>query len=424
MTDLVDDLKYRGLLHDSTDEAQLREHLSQPRVVYCGFDPSRDSLTIGNLVPLLMLRRFQLAGHTPVVVMGGGTGLVGDPSGKDAERQLLGPEQVADNVRAQRPIFESALSFEGENAARLVNNLDWLSQLSFLDVLRDVGKHFSVNMMIQKDSVKTRLEQRDHGISYTEFSYMILQAYDFLWLFQNQGVTVQVGGSDQWGNVVAGIDLVRRVERKEAYGLTNPLVTKSDGGKFGKTESGAVWLTTARTSAYAFYQFWLNTPDADVDHYLKTFTFLERAEIETLVKSHQSDPGKRTAQRALADHVTRTLHGEAARQQAEAAARALFSGEVAELPEALLGEVFANAPSSTHESSLLAEGGLGAVDLLVMTQVAKSKRQARQFLDEGAISVNGVRIDQGFLLTRSGLLHDKMALIRRGRKTWHVTLWS
>ncbi|HEY6727002.1 MAG TPA: tyrosine--tRNA ligase, partial [Polyangiaceae bacterium] len=310
MTDLLQDLAWRGLVHDSTDLEQLRQHLAEPRRVYAGFDPSRDSLTIGNLVPLLLLKRFQLAGHTPVVVMGGGTGLVGDPSGKDSERQLLGPEQVAANVAAQRPIYENVLSFTGAAAGELRNNLDWLGPLSFLQVLRDTGKHFSVNMMIQKDSIKSRLETRDQGISYTEFSYMILQAYDYLWLFQNAAVTVQLGGSDQWGNVVAGIDLVRRVERKEAHGLTVPLVTKSDGGKFGKTEAGAVWLTAKYTSAYAFYQFWLNTSDADLERYLKIFTFLSRQDIEALLARHAENPSAREAQRTLAEAVTSLVHGE------------------------------------------------------------------------------------------------------------------
>jgi len=427
---LLDDLAWRGLVHDSTDLAQLRQHLAKPRRVYAGFDPSRDSLTIGNLVPILLLRRFQLAGHTPVVIMGGGTGLVGDPSGKDSERQLLTDEQVAANVDAQRPIFQNVLSFDGDDAAgasppaELRNNLDWLGSLGFLQVLRDTGKHFSVNMMIQKDSIKNRLETRDQGISYTEFSYMILQAYDYLWLYQNAGVTVQLGGSDQWGNVVAGIDLVRRVERKEAHGLTVPLVTKSDGGKFGKTESGAVWLTAKYTSAYAFYQFWLNTADTDLERYLKIFTFLSRGETEALLARHAENPGAREGQRTLAEAVTTLVHGERGLREARAASEALFSGNVSELAAETLSEVFANAPSSAHDRALLGGPGLGAVDLLLLAEVVKSKREAREFLDNGAISINGNRVDQSFVLTPGALLHDKMALIRRGRKNWHVTLWS
>jgi len=424
LDDLLSDLAWRGLVHDSTDLTQLRQHLAEPRRVYAGFDPSRDSLTIGNLVPILLLRRFQLAGHTPIVVMGGGTGLVGDPSGKDSERQLLTDEQVATNVEAQRPIFQNVLSFDGANAAELKNNLGWLGSLGFLQVLRDTGKHFSVNMMIQKDSIKNRLETRDQGISYTEFSYMILQAYDYLWLYQNAGVTLQLGGSDQWGNVVAGIDLVRRVERKEAHGLTVPLVTKSDGGKFGKTESGAVWLTAKYTSAYAFYQFWLNTPDSDLERYLKIFSFVPRREIEALLARHSENPGAREGQRTLAEAVTTLVHGERGLHEARAASEALFSGNVNELAAETLSEVFANAPSSTHDRALLDGPGLGAVDLLLLAEVVKSKREAREFLDNGAISINGNRVDQSFVLTPGALLHDKMALIRRGRKNWHVTLWS
>jgi tyrosyl-tRNA synthetase len=295
--------------------------------------------------------------------------------------------------------------------------------MSFLEALRDTGKHFSVNMMIQKDSIKNRLHERDQGISYTEFSYMILQAYDFLWLYRNAGVTLQLGGSDQWGNIVAGIDLVRRVVHKEAYGLTVPLVTKSDGGKFGKTETGAIWLTSKYTSAYAFYQFWVNTPDADVERYLKIFTFLTRSEIEALVAEHQANPGRREAQRRLAWEVTRVVHGEQQVADAEAASRALFSGDVAGLPEAMLQEAFSGAPSSEHALSELGEG-LGAVDLLLLAAVAKSKREARQFLDSGAISINGDRVDQSFVLTKTHLLHENVVLIRRGRKTWHVARFS
>lgn len=424
MTDLLDDLSWRGLLHDTTDIERLREHLNESRRVYAGFDPSKDSLTIGNLVPILLLRRFQLAGHTPVVVMGGGTGLVGDPSGKDAERQLLSQEQVVSNVAAQRTIYEHVLSFEGPAPAELKNNLDWLGELGFLEVLRDVGKHFAVNMMIQKDSIKSRLETRDQGISYTEFSYMILQAYDYLWLYQNADVTVQLGGSDQWGNVVAGIDLIRRVTRHEAHGLTVPLVTKSDGGKFGKTESGAVWLTANRTTPYAFYQFWLNTPDADLERYLKIFTFLSRTEIEALVRRHAENPGAREGQRVLAEEVTRVVHGAEAVAEARKAAQALFSGDIHELGEAALSEVFASAPSSAHDRALLEGEGVGVVDLLLLAKVVKSKREAREFVANGAISINGGRVDPSFVLTQDKLLHDKMALIRRGKKNWYVTRWS
>ncbi|MET0794296.1 MAG: tyrosine--tRNA ligase, partial [Polyangiaceae bacterium] len=306
---LLDDLAFRGLIHQQTNPEGLREHLGTSRAVYCGFDPTRDSLTIGNLVPLLLLRRFQQAGHRPVVIAGGGTGMIGDPSGKDAERQLLSLEQIEANVNGQRAIYERLLDFTGPNAAVVLNNADWLKNLGYLEVLRDVGKYFSINMMIQKDSVRDRLQNREQGISYTEFSYMLLQAYDFLHLWEQHSVTLQVCGSDQWGNVVSGIDLIRRKHQAEAFGLTAPLVTKSDGGKFGKTEAGAIWLHESRTSAYAFYQFWLNTPDSDVLKYLKIFTFLAHEELERLSAEHEANPGARAAHRALAEQVTELVHG-------------------------------------------------------------------------------------------------------------------
>src|SRR3954471_2110304 len=285
--DLLDDLAFRGLIHQQTNADGLRAHLTAARALYCGFDPTKDSLTIGNLVPLLMLRRFQQAGHRPVVIAGGGTGMIGDPSGKDAERQFLSPEQIEINVRGQLAIYERLLDFTGPNAAIILNNADWLKHLGYLEVLRDIGKFFSINMMIQKDSVRDRLHNREQGISYTEFSYMLLQAYDFLHLWEKHEVTLQVCGSDQWGNVVGGIDLIRRKHQAEACGLTAPLVTKSDGTKFGKTETGAIWLHESRTSAYAFYQFWLNTADSDVLKFLKIFTFLEQDEILRLSAEHE-----------------------------------------------------------------------------------------------------------------------------------------
>jgi tyrosyl-tRNA synthetase len=280
MADLFEDLAYRGLIYQETNPGGLRAHCAEgSRGVYCGFDPTAASLTIGNLVVLLLLRRFQLAGHRPVALMGGGTGLIGDPSGKEAERQIRTHEEVRANIDGQRPIFERILDFSGPAAATLVDNVDWLGKLTFIEALRDIGKHFSVNMMIQKDSVRERLASREQGISYTEFSYMLLQAYDFFHLFAERGVTIQAAGSDQWGNIVAGVDLVRRKRQAEVYGITAPLVTKADGSKFGKTESGALWLTGERTSPYAFYQFWLNTSDADVERYLKIFTLLDRPVI-------------------------------------------------------------------------------------------------------------------------------------------------
>ncbi|MEO1584988.1 MAG: tyrosine--tRNA ligase [Planctomycetota bacterium] len=449
--DLIDELTWRGLLYQCTDEPGLREHLGTgPKRIYCGFDPTADSLTIGNLVPIMALRHARRAGHEPVVVMGGGTGLIGDPSGKSAERTLLTPEQVEEHIAGQRPIFESLLGAE----TSIVNNADWLGEISYLDALRGIGKHFSVNMMMQKESVKSRLEDRDQGISYTEFSYMVLQAFDFAYLNRAMGVTVQFGGSDQYGNMVAGSDLIRRVKFSEfvfargggrfdpaaldrrdpadpsgrsvaeqltpaAFALTQPLVTKSDGGKFGKTESGAVWLTRERTSPYAYYQFWLNTADADVSRFLRTFTLLPREEIERLERSMAENPAAREAQRTLAAEATALLHGEAEAQQAEAASRALFSGDLRSLGAELLDEVLSGAPLTVASRDSLGSG-LALVDLLIDTRLAKSKREARQFLESGSVSVNGDKADAARTLSSSDLMHGRVIAIRRGKKSWHV----
>jgi len=403
-----------------TSRPELDRHLAEERRVYCGFDPTRASLTIGNLVSILLLRRFQLAGHKPVVVMGGGTGLIGDPSGKDAERQLLTPELVRQNVAGQRPIFERVLDFSGPHAASIINNADWIEKLRYVDVLRDVGKHFSVNMMIQKDSVRARLEEREHGISYTEFSYMILQAYDFAHLASAEQVTLQVGGSDQWGNIALGVDLTRRLHAREVFGLTTPLLTKSDGGKFGKTEQGAVWLTADGTSPYAFYQFWINAADEDVPRFLRVFSLRPLPEIERLLLEHGENPAQRTGQQALAEELTTLLHGAEGLLAAQRATQALFSGDVTSLEPALLDEVFRGAPSVDLDPSLLGGDGLDVVDLLVLGEVAKSKREARQYLASGAVSLNGERVSESQRIGPSQLLHGRLILVRRGKKTWHV----
>jgi len=418
--DLLEDLAFRGLIHQQTNPDGLRAHLQSPRAVYCGFDPTRDSLTIGNLVPILLLRRFQRAGHRPVVIAGGGTGMIGDPSGKDAERQLLSLEQIEKNIAGQRAIFEGLLDFSGPNAAVILNNADWLKGIGYLEMLRDVGKFFSINMMIQKDSVRDRLQNREQGISYTEFSYMLLQAYDFLHLFEHHGVTLQVCGSDQWGNVVSGIDLIRRKHQAEAFGLTAPLVTKADGGKFGKTETGAIWLDRTRTSAYAFYQFWLNTADADVIKFLKIYTFLDHAEILRLTSEHEANPGARAAHRALAEHVTELVHGAEGLARARAATQALFSGDVASLPRATLEELFESAPAVTLPKARLEGEGIPAVDFLVEAGVVKSKREAREFLSTNAISISARKADAETRVTTDWLLFGEIALIRRGKKNWHV----
>jgi len=445
--------------------------------LYNGFDPTADSLTIGNLVPIMLMRRFQRAGHTPIVLQGGATGLIGDPSGKEAERGLRSREEVEANIAAQRPIFERLLDFgEGAsagadgggdgggervslarngNAARIVNNDAWFRQMDVYTWLREVGKHFSVNQMIARDSVKNRLE-REQGISYTEFSYMLLQAWDFWYLWDTEGVSLQTAGADQWGNIVSGCDLVRRLhnfdqetgevrgarrigawERShQAFGLTTPLVTKADGTKFGKTESGAVWLSHRRpsgkagTSPYGYYQFWLNASDADVGRFLRIFTEAPLEEIRALESSHAEAPQRREAQRRLAREATALLHGAEAMRRAEEAAKALFSGEVRALDMETLEEVFAAVPATEHAKSMLAaEGGSGGADpggvgdpieLVAQTSLASSKSEARKHLAAGAISVNGEKIDADRRLGVDDLLHGRVMCLRRGKKSWHV----
>jgi tyrosyl-tRNA synthetase len=430
--DFISELQWRGLVHQITDEAALRQHLATPgRRAYAGFDPTADSLTIGNLVPVMLLVHFARAGHNPVVLMGGGTGLIGDPSGKSAERELQSEDKVRANVESQREIFGRV--FANANCAMppITNNADWLSKLGYIEVLRDVGKYFSVNAMIQRDSVKNRLESREQGISYTEFSYMILQAYDFLHLFRAQNVTLQMGGSDQFGNIVSGCDLIRRAvahghhagEHAESFGLSAPLVTKADGGKFGKTESGAVWLSPHRTSPYAYYQFWLNCADADVGKFLRIFTLLDRTTIESFEAEQAANPGARAAQRALARAATSLMHGQSEMEAAEHAAAALFSGDITKLPLATLLEALAAAPQSSHDKSQLAGEGAPLLDLLATT-LCKSKSEARQALTDGSISVNGVKAAMTTRLTSSDLLHGQVIALRRGKKNWHVTRWA
>ncbi|MDD9937637.1 MAG: tyrosine--tRNA ligase [Myxococcales bacterium] len=427
----LDELKWRGLLHQTTaTEEIVRAHLATPgRVGYCGFDPTMDSLTIGNFIAIKLLMHWQRAGHRPIALMGGGTGLIGDPSGKDAERRLLDRDQIKANVAGIQDILERFLDFDGDNGARVVDNGDWLSKLGFLEVLRDVGKHFSVNAMIQKDSVRDRLENREQGISYTEFSYMLLQAYDFLHLKKTCGCTVQVAGSDQYGNIVAGIDLIhhhlgREGKAGEAYGITAPLVTKADGKKIGKTEQGAIWLSADRTSPYAFYQYWINADDADVVSFLRWFTFLDQARVEELASQHEAAPHERTAQRELAREMTRLVHGAAELAKVEAASKALFESDVRALDEAMLGEVFADVPHSEHTADALGAEGVSLVEVLPQTSLASSKREAKQFLGSGSVAVNGEKVAADYRLTGRDLLHGSRIMLRRGKKKWHATHWS
>ena len=424
----LEELTWRGLLHQMTSPDATRRHLQDVgRVGYCGFDPTRPSLTIGNLLPLMLLQHWQRAGHKPIVLMGGGTGLIGDPSGKDSERKLLREEDIEANIAGQRRIMERLIDFS-HGGATLVNNADWLGKLSYIQVLRDVGKHFSVNAMIQKDSVRERLDNREQGISYTEFSYMLLQAYDFLHLRRTMDCTVQVAGSDQYGNIVAGIDLIRREFGREdghvdAYGITAPLVTGADGKKIGKTERGAVWLSPEDTSPYAFYQYWLNCADADVENFLKWYTMLGRKEIEAIMAAHREAPHQRAAQRRLAEEVTQMVHGQDALHAVEQASQALFGGDIRALSEDLLAQVFADVPSSEHARVSLEGDGVALVDLLPETTLASSKREARQFLEAGAVSLNGERTSLDHRLRTSDLLHGHTILLKRGKKLWHATRW-
>lgn len=425
----LDEIKWRGLLHQTTAQDELRAHLETPgRLAYAGFDPTADSLTVGHLIPIMLLQHWQRAGHKPVVLIGGGTGLIGDPSGKDSERTLQTREQVDANVAGQRKVLGRFLDFSDEQSgAVLVNNRDWLEKLGYLEVLRTVGKHFSINAMIQRDSVKTRLESREQGISYTEFSYMLLQAYDYLHLHRTLGVTLQMAGSDQYGNIVGGVDLIRRDAQgagHEAFGLTAPLLLRADGKKFGKSEKGAVWLSADRTSPYAFYQFWINVDDADVGSYLKLFTFLPQDEIASLVAAHDKEPHKREAQRTLARAMTQLVHGADHVRAAERAAEALFQGDVRAIDAGVFDDALADVPRSEHQKALLAGDGIALLELLPLTSLVSSKREARQFLESGAVAVNG---DKATLATRLGegdLVHGKAILLKRGKKNWHLTHWQ
>ena len=433
-TSFLDELSWRGLLHQQTAAEELKRHLAEgSRVAYAGFDPTSDALHIGNLVPIKLLMHWQRAGHKPIALMGGGTGLIGDPSGRDGERTLMDRDHVEANIASQRRTMERLLDFEPSrpNAAVIVNNLDWLEPLGFIEVLRDVGKHFSVNMMIQKDSVRERLEGREQGISYTEFSYMILQAYDFLHLRRTADCTVQMAGSDQYGNIVAGIDLIRREfghEHAHAYGVTAPLIERSDGRKMSKSTGQAVWLsadTADATSPYAFYQYWINLPDADVVAWLKCFSMLDREAVDGLACEHEAEPHKRRAHIGLARHMTEMIHGPDELKRVETATEALFgSGDLRGLDEQTLEEVFADVPHSTHDKAQLAGDGAALSEVLVRTTLAGSKREARQHLSSGAISVNGVKCADDQRLTTGDLLPGATILLRRGKKNWHATKWQ
>lgn len=416
---LLEDLKFRGLINQMTDEEGLAKLLSEEKIkLYCGFDPTADSLHIGHLLPALMLRRFQLAGHHPIALVGGATGLIGDPSGKKAERTLNSAETVAEWTKRLGEQLAKFLDFEGENPAVMANNYDWIGSMDLITFLRDVGKNFGLNYMLAKDTVQSRLET---GISFTEFSYMILQSLDFLNLYEKENCRLQIGGSDQWGNITAGLELIRKTkEDAKAFGLTIPLVTKADGTKFGKTEGGAVWLDSEKTTPYEFYQFWINTDDRDVVKYLKYFTFLSHEEILELEKATEEAPEKRLAQKALAEEMTKLVHGEEALNQAIRISEALFSGDIKSLSGAEIAQGFKDVPSYTNT-----EENIGLVDLLVAAKISPSKRQAREDIQNGAIYVNGERVtDVSATLQETDQIDGKYTIIRRGKKKYTLIVHS
>ena len=411
---LLDDLTWRGSIAQSTDRAELEKYLSSPGAsLYLGFDPTAPSLHIGNLVALTLLRRFQLAGYKPIALVGGATGLVGDPSGRSAERSLNEADLVADWVDRIRKQLEGFLDFTGKNAAIMANNLDWTAPVSAIEFLRDIGKHFSVNQMLAKDSVASRLESG--GISYTEFSYQVMQAFDYLELFRRHNCALQIGGSDQWGNIVAGVDLIRRVEAKSAHALTIPLLAKADGTKFGKTAEGAIWLDPTMTSAYALFQFFLNSDDRDVEQLLKTFSFKSRSELEALFESLKTNPGAREAHRELAREVTTLLHGPDQAQKVEAAAKALFGqGEIRDLDIETLKSALAELPKTRIKKG---EEIPSWVDLVTSSGVVESKSAARRVIKEGGAYLNNEKISgEDFTPKSSDLLHGQFLLLRKGKR--------
>ena len=417
--DVLDDLAFRGYIFQMTDEDKLRRRLAEGQMtLYCGFDPTADSLHAGSLVPIMGLRRFQDAGHKPIALVGGGTGLIGDPSGKAEERQLNSLEVVQAYTECQRAQLEKYLDFETrDNPALMVSNYTWLSELRTIEFLRDVGKHFSMGYMLGKESVSSRLST---GISFTEFSYMVLQAYDFMALNRKYGCELQIGGSDQWGNITAGIELCRRMLNKTVYGLTFPLLEKSDGTKFGKTETGTLWLDPEKTSPYQFYQFWVNAADRDVVKFLKLFTFLSRERIEELEREVEARPEKREAQRVLAEEVTTFIHGAAAKDRAVHISEALFYGNLRDLNEQEIAEGFSDVPSYT----LKGIDEVVLIDLLVDARISSSRRQAREDIRTGAIYINGERCtDMSHVLKRSERLAGKYLVIRRGKRSYFLVRW-
>ena len=432
MTSVIQDLKARGLIAQTTDIEALDALLNEQKIsLYCGFDPTADSLHIGHLLPVLALRRFQQAGHTPIALVGGATGMIGDPSFKAVERSLNSAETVAGWVESIRNQLKPFLSFEGKNAAIMANNADWFGSMNCLDFLRDIGKHFSVNAMLNKESVKQRIERDDVGISFTEFAYSLLQGYDFAELNKRHGAVLEIGGSDQWGNITAGIDLTRRLNQKQVFGLTLPLVTKSDGTKFGKTEGGAVWLNAKKTSPYQFYQFWLKVADADVYKFLKYFTFLSIEEIDAIEAKDQASGTKPEAQRILAEEMTRLIHGEAALQAAQRISESLFAEDQSSLTESDFEQLALDGLPAFEVSD-----DLNVVEALVKTGLASSNKEARGFVNSKAVLLNGQaaelnnpnhaaeRPDDAYLLTDAHKRFGKYTIVRRGKRNHALLVWK
>ncbi len=419
---LLNDLAARGLIAQCTDAAALDALLQEgPITLYAGFDPTADSLHLGHLVPVLILRRFQLAGHRPIALVGGATGMIGDPSFKAQERKLNSPEIIASWVANIRKQVEPFLSFTGSNAALMSNNLNWFGSMGALDFLRDIGKHFSVNAMIKKEAVKQRIEREDQGISFTEFSYALLQGYDFAELYRLHDCRLQVGGSDQWGNITAGVDLARRMHQGQTFGLTNPLVTKSDGTKFGKTESGAIWLDAGKTSPYAFYQFWLNAADADVYKFLRYFTFLDVARIDEIEAADKASGQKPEAQRILAEEMVRLVHGADALAAAQRISACLFDGSL----DALTETDFEQLALDGLPTLSLGRDRAGLLDALAESGLAKSKTEARGFISSGAVTINGQRVDAlDHALGDADRKFGRYTVLRRGKKQYALIRWA
>jgi tyrosyl-tRNA synthetase len=424
MNNILSDLEWRGLIHQLTDAEQLATLLRTPQTVYAGFDPTADSLHVGHLLGVIMLRRFQQAGHRPIALIGGATGMIGDPSGKSDERNLLTVEDLQANVAAMEQQMARFLHFDSDAEARtgaalLVNNFEWMKDFSYLHFLRDVGKHFPVNTMLGKDSVRSRLERTDSGLSYTEFSYMLLQAYDFVHLSDQFQCRIQLGGSDQWGNITAGIDLARRLRGKQLYGATWPLLTKEDGAKMGKTESGTIWLSAERTSPYHFYQYWLRLTDDDATKCVRFLTDIPRNEIEELDRARSAQPERRETQRRLAENLTQLVHGPVGLQSARQATDILFGAEIANIPEEALLQIFADVPSRQLPRKKLAGAELSLAEAFLEAGLAKSKGEARRAIEQGGAYVNNRRVAQwDYLLQTSDLASSSVIVLRRGKANY------